>query len=137
MKTYLTQSVKITSIPVTIERKNKMETKKRKLKYTVIFVILSIAAWIFFACCVCLSYAKPTNDDILGHSLDWIVHAFFAIELLAGQLGLYHSSAFLLFEADDGMEPVFGKILILIGKILILIGSILVLLHWFTSVLQF
>lgn len=130
MKTYLTQSVKITSIPVTIERKNKMETKKRKLKYTVIFVILSIAAWVFFACCVCLSYAKPTNDDIFGHSLDWIVHAFFAIELLAGQLGLYHSSAFLLFEADDGMEPGFGKVVILIG-------SILVLLHWFTSVLHY
>lgn len=130
MKTYLTQSVKITSIPVTIERKNKMETKKRKQKYTVIFVILSVAAWIFFTYCVCLSYAKPSNDDIFGHSLDWIFHGFYALELLAGQLGLYHSSAFLLFEADDGMEPAFGKVIILIG-------STLALLHWLTSVLHY
>lgn len=128
--TILTQSVKIIPILVIIERKDEMGTKKSKRIYTVVFVILSIAAWIFFACCVCLSYAKPTNDDILGHSLDWIVHAFFAIELLAGQLGLYHSSAFLLFEADDGMEPAFGKVIILIG-------STLALLHWLTSVLHY
>ena len=107
-----------------------METKTRKQIYTVIFVILSIAAWAFFAWRVCLSYAKPTNDDIFGHSIDWIFHAFFAIELLAGQLGLYHSTAFLLFEADDGMESGFGKTLMLIG-------SVLVLLHWLMNVLQF
>ena len=113
-----------------MERKDEMRTKTSKQIYTVVFIILSIAAWVFFAWSVNRSYAKPTNDDIFGHSMDWIFHAFFAIELLAGQLGLYHSSAYLLFEADDGMEPGFGKVIILIG-------SILVLLHWLTSVFHY
>ena len=107
-----------------------MERKTPKRTYNIIFLILSIAAWVFFAWSVIRSYAKPTKDDIFGHSMDWIFHAFFAIELLAGQLGLYHSSAFLLFEADDGMEPAFGKVIILIG-------STLALLHWLTSVLHY
>ena len=107
-----------------------METKTSKRIYTVVFVILSIAAWVFFAWSVARSYAKPTNDDIFGHSLDWIFHAFIAIELLAGQLGLYYSATHLLFESDDGMEPGFGKVIILIG-------ATMALLHWLTSVLQY
>lgn len=107
-----------------------MKTKTSKRIYTVVFVLLSIAAWVFFAWSVVRSYAKPTKDDIFGHSLDWIFHGFFAIELLAGQLGLYHSSAFLLFEADDGMESGFGKVIILIG-------SVFLLLFWLLNVLQY
>ena len=107
-----------------------MERKTPKRTYAIIFLILFIAAWVFFAWCVCLSYAKPSNDDIFGHSMDWIFHAFFVIELLAGQLGLYYSATHLLFESDDGMEPGFGKVIILIG-------SVLGLLHWFISVLHY
>ena len=105
-------------------------TERAEQIYTAVFVILSIAAWVFFAWSVARSYAKPTNDDIFGHSLDWIFHALFAIELLAGQLGLYYSATHLLFESDDGMEPGFGKVIILIG-------SVLLLLFWLLNVLQY
>ena len=107
-----------------------MRTKTSKRIYTVVFVILSIAAWVFFAWSVARSYAKPTKEDIFGHSMDWIFHAFFAIELLAGHLGLYYSATHLLFESDDGMEPGFGKVIILIG-------SVLLLLFWLLNVLQY
>lgn len=73
-----------------------MEHIITKRSYNIIFIILSVAIFIFFIWLLWTSPAVPV-DDIWGSKLDCVIIVFLFFALFTSELGIYKSVAYFLF----------------------------------------